>query len=71
MTDFEAKVLSDLCVLKNQMSTLMDGTTGRLPMLEADVAEHRSALERTRGFTFAFGLLFTGLQLLLEWLRHA
>lgn len=70
MSEFEAQVLADLCVLKHQMSNLVEGPTGRLPVLEADVARNRVTVERARGFLFAFGILFTGVQLLMDWLRH-
>jgi len=70
MTEFEARVLADLSVLKNQMANLMDGPAGRLPMLEADVSEHCQSLERAKGFACAFGLLFTVVQIVLAWLHR-
>ncbi len=70
MTEFEARVLSDLSVLKHQMTNLMDGPGGRLPVLEAEVSEHCHSLERAKGFAFAFGLLFTVVQVVLAWLHH-
>lgn len=70
ISEFEARVLADLSVLKNQMANLMDGPTGRLQMLEADVTRNRITMERARGFAFAFGLLITVVQVLVDWLRR-
>lgn len=70
MSEYEARVLADLSVLKNQMSNLMDGSTGRLPILEANVTEHCKSLERAKGFACAFGVVFTIVQVLVEWLKH-
>lgn len=71
MTEFEAQVLADLSVLKNQMGTLLgDGNTGRVAMIEARVSHHEQSLQRARGFAIAGGTLFTLLQLLFEVLRR-
>jgi hypothetical protein len=70
MSDFEAMVLSDLSVLKSQMASLLEGSTGRLSVLEADVARNRTVVERAKGFVLAFGLLFTAAQLVVDWFRR-
>ena len=70
MSDFEAVVLADLSVLKNQMMALMEGPSGRLPLLEADVTRHDVVLERAKGFAGAFGLLFTIAHVLVEWAKR-
>jgi hypothetical protein len=70
MSEFEATVLADLSVLKSQMASLLEGSTGRLSVLEADVVRNRTVVERAKGFVFAFGLLFTVAQLVVDWLRR-
>ncbi len=72
MSEFEAQVLADLCVLKNQMGSLLgDGQPGRLPALEKRVEKHEASLQRAKGFAGAFGLLFTVLHVALEWYRRS
>jgi len=45
MTDFEAQVLADLCVLKSQMGTLLgDGNSGRIAAIEGRVGRHEQSL---------------------------
>jgi hypothetical protein len=71
MTDFEAQVLADLSVLKHQMASLYgDGDSGRVASIERRVTEHEQAMQRAKGFALAAGTLFTGLQMLFEFLRH-
>jgi hypothetical protein len=71
MTDFEAQVLADLSVLKNQMGTLLgDGNSGRIASIEGRVGRHEQSLQRARGFAVATGALFTLLQLAFEILRR-
>ena len=71
MTDFEAQVLADLSVLKNQMGTLLgDGTSGRIAAIEQRVSEHEQSLQRAKGFAVASGALFTVVQFVLELVRR-
>jgi len=71
MTDFEAQVLADLSVLKNQMGTLLgDGTSGRIAAIEQRVSEHEQSLQRAKGFAVAGGALFTVVQFVLELVRR-
>jgi len=71
MTDFEAQVLADLSVLKNQMSTLLgDGNSGRIAVIEGRVGQHEQSLQRAKGFAVATGGLFTLVQLTIELLRR-
>jgi len=71
MTDFEAQVLADLSVLKNQMSTLLgDGNSGRIAAIEGRVGQHEQSLQRAKGFAVATGRLFTLIQLTIELLRR-
>ena len=71
MTDFEAQVLADLSVLKNQMSTLLgDGNSGRIAAIEGRVGRHEQSLQRAKGFAVATGGLFTLIQLTIELLRR-
>ncbi len=72
MSEFEAQVLADLCVLKNQMGTLVgDGQTGRLGVLEERVERHELRWQRAKGFAAAMGGFITLLHLAAEmWRRH-
>lgn len=71
MTEFEAQVLADLCVLKNQMTLLLgDGNSGRVASIENRVVEHEQSLQRAKGFAVAGGALFTLLQFLVELWRR-
>lgn len=71
MNDFEARVLADLSVLKNQMITLIgDAQPGRLSVLEQRVDHHEASLQRAKGFAGAFGVLLTLVHVAFEWLRH-
>lgn len=71
MTEFEAQVLADLSVLKNQMCTLMgDGNSGRIAAIEGRVERHEQGFQRAKGFAVASGAVFTLIQLVVEWLRR-
>jgi hypothetical protein len=67
MTEFEAQVLADLSVLKNQMTTLLgDGNSGRIAQIEGRVDQHERSLQRAKGFAVAIGAVFTLIQCLIE-----
>ena len=71
MTDFEARVLADLSVLKNQMTMLVgDGNSGRVATLEQRVSEHEERFQNVRGVALAFGALLTLIQVLVDFLRR-
>lgn len=60
MNEFEAQVLSDLSVLKAQMSGLLgDGSGGRLAELERRMDRHEQSWQRARGFLAAVSILLT------------
>lgn len=60
MSDFEAQVLADLCVLKSQMKELVgNGQPGRLAQLEGRVLDHEKSVQRLKGVAAAFGGLLT------------
>jgi hypothetical protein len=62
MTDFEARVLGDLNVLKCQMEQVMGiGQPGRLHHLEDRVAESEQSVQKIKG---AFAAFATGLTIL-------
>ena len=68
MTDFEATVLSDLSVLKNQMQQVMgNGTTGRIGQIEDHVLRHDQALQRMKGSAAAFGGFLTLLHVAIDY----
>jgi hypothetical protein len=59
MNEFEAQVLSDLNVLKTQMTGLMgDGTGGRIAELERRLERHDQNWQRAKGFLAAVSVLF-------------
>jgi hypothetical protein len=60
MSDFEAQVLADLCVLKSQMKEVVgNGQPGRLAQLEDRVFDHERSVQRLKGIAAAFGGLLT------------
>lgn len=70
MTEFEAQVLADLSVLKNQMRTLLgDGNSGRIAAIECRIDQHERSFQRVKGFAVALGAIFTLIQCMLELLR--
>ena len=59
MNEFEAQVLSDLSVLKTQMTNLTgDGNGGRLADLERRMERHEQNWQRAKGFLAAFSVVF-------------
>jgi hypothetical protein len=72
MNEFEAQVLSDLNVLKNQMTGLTgDGNGGRIADLERRMERHEQNWQRTKGFLAAVSVLFAVIGVALEaWRRH-
>ena len=72
MNEFEAQVLSDLSVLKTQMSGLMgDGNGGRVADLERRMEQHEQNWQRAKGFLAAVSLLFAVIEVAVEtWHRH-
>ena len=72
MNEFEAQVLSDLSVLKTQMSGLVgDGNGGRLSELERRMERHEQNWQRAKGFVAAFSVLITVLEVAVQaWHRH-
>jgi hypothetical protein len=72
MNEFEAKVLSDLSVLKSQMNGLVgDGNGGRLADLEHRMEEHEQNWQRAKGFMAAFSVLLTVIEVAVRaWHRH-
>jgi hypothetical protein len=72
MNEFEAQVLSDLCVLKSQMTGLMgDGSGGRLAELERRMDRHEQNWQRTKGFIAALSVILAVLEVAIRaWQRH-
>lgn len=68
MTEFEARVLGDLRVLKSQVDQLLGiGQPGRLVHLEERVERHERGLQRIKGFVAASGALLTVLHLVIDY----
>jgi len=71
MNEFEAQVLSDLCVLKTQMTGLMgDGNGGRIADLEHRMEQHEQNWQRAKGFLAAFSVLLTVTEVAVRAWRH-
>jgi hypothetical protein len=72
MNEFEAQVLSDLCVLKTQMMSLTgDGNGGRLGELERRMETHELNWQRAKGFVAAMSVLLAIIEVAFEaWRRH-
>jgi hypothetical protein len=72
MNEFEAQVLSDLSVLKTQMTGLMgDGNGGRIGELERRMDRHEQNWQRAKGFLAAVSVLFAVIEVAVETLmRH-
>ena len=71
MNEFEAQVLSDLCVLKSQMSGLVgDGSSGRIADLERRIEGHERNLQRAKGFMAALSVLMAIGEAAIEALRR-
>ncbi len=72
INEFEAQVLSDLGVLKAQMTALAgDGNGGRIAELERRMDRHEQNWQRAKGFLAAVSVLFAVVQVAVEaWLRR-
>ena len=71
MTEFEGQVLSDLSVLKSQMSSLIGaGQPGRLTQLEERVERHERSVQRMKGVMGAAGSLLTVLHVAIDVFRR-
>lgn len=71
MTDFESRVLSDLCVLKSQMESVVGGMQpGRLTALERRVERHELCMQRAKGFAGAFGVILTLINVAIDFWRR-
>ena len=71
MTEFEAQVLSDLSVLKSQMSHLMGiGQPGRIVQLEKRVEVHERRMQRMKGLAGATGGALTIVHLAIDYFRR-
>jgi len=71
MNEFEAQVLSDLSVLKTQMTGLMgDGNGGRLAELERRMDRHEQNWQRAKGFAAAMSVVVAVVEVAVEAWRH-
>ena len=72
MNEFEAQVLSDLSVLKTQITHLMgDGNGGRIAELERRMERHEQNWQRAKGFMAAVSVLFAVAEVAFEaWRRN-
>ena len=72
MNEFEAQVLSDLSVLKTQITNLMgDGSGGRIAELERRMERHEQNWQRAKGFLAAVSVVFAVLEVAIAaWRRN-
>jgi hypothetical protein len=72
INEFEAQVLSDLSVLKTQMTGLMgDGNGGRISELERRLERHEQNWQRAKGFLAAASVVLAVIEVAFEaWRRH-
>ena len=71
INEFEAQVLSDLSVLKTQITNLMgDGNGGRIADLERRMERHEQNWQRAKGFAAAVSVLFAVVEVAVEALRR-
>lgn len=69
MSEYEKRVLEDLCVLKAQMHQLMGiGQPGRLHQLEQRVDAHDRSVQKLKGLAGAFGGLLTAIHAAIAFL---
>jgi hypothetical protein len=67
MTEFEARVLADLSVLKSQMREIVgNGQPGRLAVLEGRMHDHEKVVQRLKGMVGAFGGVLTFAHLAID-----
>jgi hypothetical protein len=72
MNEFEAQVLSDLNVMKTQITNLMgDGNGGRIADIERRMERHEQNWQRAKGFLAAVSVVFAVVEVAVEaWHRH-
>ena len=72
INEFEAQVLSDLSVLKTQITNLMgDGTGGRIAQLERRMDRHEQNWQRAKGFLAAVSVVFAVIEVAAQaWFRR-
>lgn len=72
INEFEAQVLSDLSVLKTQITNLMgDGNGGRIADLERRMERHEQNWQRAKGFLAAVSVVFAVIEVAFEaWRRN-
>jgi hypothetical protein len=72
MNEFEAQVLSDLSVLKTQITGLVgDGNGGRIAELERRMDRHEQNWQRAKGFLAAVSVVFAVIEVAVQtWFRR-
>lgn len=72
MNEFEAQVLSDLSVLKSQMTVLTgDGNGGKIAELEHRMERHEQNWQRAKGFLAAGSVALAVFEVAVEaWFRR-
>ena len=71
MNEFEAQVLSDLSMLKTQMTSLVgDGNGGRISELERRMDLHEQNWQRAKGVVAAISVIFAVIEAAIEAFRR-
>ena len=72
MNEFEAQVLSDLSVLKTQITGLVgDGNGGRIAELERRMDRHEQNWQRAKGFLAEVSVVFAVIEVAVQaWFRR-
>jgi hypothetical protein len=71
MSEYEARVLADLQVLKIQMEQILgNGQPGRLHGIETRMVTVECGMQRLRGATATFGVLLTLAQMAIGLFTH-
>jgi hypothetical protein len=72
INEFEAQVLSDLSVLKTQITNLIgDGNGGRIAQLERRMDRHEQNWQRAKGFLAAVSVVFAVIEVAVQtWFRR-
>ena len=64
-------MLSDLCVLKTQMTGLVgDGNSGRISDLEQRIERQEQSVQRAKGFMAAMSVLFAVIEVAVDAFRR-
>jgi len=71
MTEFEITVLTDLSVLKSQMTSLLGiGQPGRINSIEEQIQMHERSIQRVKGLAGAMSIILVLINLAIDYFRR-